>query len=122
MTQNRFIKAAITGLALTFTALPAVLPAQTLQVQRGSPSSSLNVPMNRAIVVESDVPFVEVSIANANIADIQTFSDRSIYVLGKEPGRTTLTLLGPEGRLISNVEVHVSPDIAEFKELSLIHI
>jgi len=116
MTQNRFIKAAITGLALTFTTLPAVLPAQTLQVQRGSPSSSLNVPMNRAIVVESDVPFVEVSIANANIADIQTFSDRSIYVLGKEPGRTTLTLLGPEGRLISNVEVHVSPDIAEFKE------
>jgi pilus assembly protein CpaC len=37
-------------------------------------------------------------------------------VLGKEPGRTTLTLLGGDGRLITNVEVHVTPDIAEFKE------
>ena len=116
MTQNRFIKAALTGLALTFTNLPAQLPAETLQVMRGAPSSSLNVPMNRAVVVESDVPFTELSIANPTIADISSLSDRTIYVLGKEPGRTTLTLLGGDGRLITNVEVHVTPDIAEFKE------
>jgi pilus assembly protein CpaC len=72
--------------------------------------------MNRAVVVESDVPFAELSIANPGIADISTLSDRSIYVLGKAPGRTTLTLLSPEGQLISNVDVHVTPDIAEFKE------
>jgi pilus assembly protein CpaC len=72
--------------------------------------------MNRAVVVESDVPFTELSIANPGIADISTLSDRTIYVLGKEPGRTTLTLLGGDGRLITNVEVHVTPDIAEFKE------
>jgi pilus assembly protein CpaC len=72
--------------------------------------------MNRAVVVESDVPFAELSIANPGIADISTLSDKSIYVLGKAPGRTTLTLLSPEGTLISNVEVHVTPDIAEFKE------
>jgi pilus assembly protein CpaC len=72
--------------------------------------------MNRAVVVESDTPFAELSIANPGIADISTLSDRSIYVLGKAPGRTTMTLLGPDGRLISNVEVQVTPDIAEFKE------
>jgi pilus assembly protein CpaC len=62
------------------------------------------------------VPFAELSIANPGIADISTLSDKSIYVLGKAPGRTTMTLLGADGRLISNVEVHVTPDIAEFKE------
>jgi pilus assembly protein CpaC len=67
-------------------------------------------------VVESDTPFAELSIANPGIADISSLSDRTIYVLGKEPGRTTLTLLGADGRLITNVEVHVTPDIAEFKE------
>jgi pilus assembly protein CpaC len=72
--------------------------------------------MNRAVVIESDVPFAEISIANAAIADISTLSDRTIYVLGKAPGRTTLTLLGPDGRLITNVEVQVAPDVAEFKE------
>ncbi|MDO7630991.1 MAG: type II and III secretion system protein family protein, partial [Loktanella sp.] len=73
-------------------------------------------PINRAVVVESDTPFAELSIANPGIADISSLSDRTIYVLGKEPGRTTLTLLGADGRLITNVEVHVTPDIAEFKE------
>jgi pilus assembly protein CpaC len=37
-------------------------------------------------------------------------------VLGKAPGRTTLTLLDETGRLITNVEIHVSTDVSEFKE------
>jgi pilus assembly protein CpaC len=65
---------------------------------------------------ESDVPFAELSIANPAIADFSTLSDRTIYVLGKAPGRTTLTLFDDAGRLITNIDVHVSTDIAEFKE------
>ena len=90
--------------------------AETLTVMKGSASAPLSVPMNRAVVVESDTPFAELSIANPGIADISTLSDKSIYILGKTPGRTTLTLLSADGKLISNVEVHVTPDIAEFKE------
>nr|WP_232295789.1 type II and III secretion system protein family protein [Pseudorhodobacter aquimaris] len=90
--------------------------AQSLRVMSGAPSRALQVPMNRAVVVESDTAFAELSIANPGIADISTLSEKSIYVLGKAPGRTTMTLLGADGRLISNVEVHVTPDIAEFKE------
>ena len=74
------------------------------------------MPLNRAVVVESDVPFAELSIANPGIADVQTLSDKSIYVLGKLPGRTTMTILGEGGKLISNVDVQVTPDIGEFKE------
>ena len=103
------------GLAIATSALTPV-SAETLRVMTGSPSSALNVPMNRAVVVESDVPFAELSIANPGIADISTLSDKSIYVLGKAPGRTTLTLLSPDGRLISNVDVEVTLDVAEFKE------
>lgn len=116
MKMNTFIKSATLGFALAFTSIPATISAETLRVMRGAPSSALQVPMNRAVVVESDVPFTELSIANPGIADISSLSERTIYVLGKEPGRTTLTLLGGDGRLITNVEVHVTPDIAEFKE------
>ena len=116
MRIDRLIKAALTGLVLAMVATPVAVQAETLRVLRGAPSSSLNVPMNRAVVVESDTPFTELSIANPGIADISSLSDRTIYVLGKEPGRTTLTLLGADGRLITNVDVHVTPDIAEFKE------
>lgn len=115
MYMRSFLAAGCLGIALASTALTPVL-AQNLRVMEGSVSAPLNVPMNRAVVVESDVSFAELSIANPGIADISTLSDKSIYVLGKTPGRTTLTLLGPDGKLISNVDVQVTPDIAEFKE------
>jgi pilus assembly protein CpaC len=116
MKYKSILKATLTGLTLALAPAPVMLSAETLQVMQGATQSALEVPMNRAVVVESDVPFTELSIANPSIADISSLSDRTIYVLGKAPGRTTLTLLGGDGRLISNVEVHVAPDIAEFKE------
>ncbi len=111
----KYLGAALIGLSALGASAPDAT-AQNLRVLRGAASGSLNVPMNRAVVVESDVPFAELSIANPAIADISTLSDRTIYVLGKAPGRTTLTLLGVDGGLIANVEVQVAPDIAEFKE------
>lgn len=115
MKPDRFLRAALVGLTLSLAAAP-VAQAEVLQVMRGQASGALNVPMNRAVVVESETPFAELSIANPGIADISTLSDRTIYLLGKAPGRTTLTLLGPDGRLITNVEVQVTPDVAEFRE------
>ncbi len=103
-------------MAATCGSFAAPAQAETLKILEGSTTTILEVPMNRAVVVESDQPFAELSIANPGIADISTLSDRSIYVLGKAPGRTTLTLLGPEGKLITNVDVQVSLDVAEFKE------
>ena len=115
MSISRLLRAGFVGLAVaTFGATGA--SAQNLRVMQGAVSGALKVPMNRAVVVESETPFAELSIANPGIADISTLSDQSIYVLGKAPGRTTLTLLGPDGRLIANVEVQVSPDVDEFKE------
>ncbi|MBC7156884.1 MAG: pilus assembly protein N-terminal domain-containing protein, partial [Rhodobacteraceae bacterium] len=114
MTFMNTLKAGIAGLLIALA--PAAAAAQTLRVLQGGPASSLDVPMNRAVVVESDIPFAELSIANPAIADISTLSDRSIYVLGKAPGRTTLTLLSGDGQLIANVDVRVTPDVAEFKE------
>ncbi|MEM8980140.1 MAG: type II and III secretion system protein family protein [Pseudomonadota bacterium] len=117
MSRTPFLKAALLGLAIAFSSGVSLVQAQALRVLDDKSSSSvLNVPMNRAVVVESEDPFAELSIANPQIADISTLSDRTIYVLGKTPGRTTLTLLGPDGRLIANVEVQVAPDVAEFKE------
>jgi pilus assembly protein CpaC len=115
MSMNKVFRAGMLGFALTMTAIPSAY-SETLKIMNGAASSALNVPMNRAVVVESDQPFAQLSIANPGIADISTLSDRSIYVLGKAPGRTTMTLLGPEGKLITNVDVQVTPDVAELKE------
>lgn len=115
MNVRKAFEAGLLGLALGMAATPAA-QAETLRIMNGTATAPLAVPMNRAVVVEADQPFAELSIANPGIADISTLSDRTIYVLGKAPGRTTLTLLAPDGKLITNVEVHVTPDVAEFKE------
>ena len=117
MKLQGLLTAGMLGLALASTALsPAPLLAQTLSIMKGSTNAPLIVPMNRGVVVESDTSFAELSVANPGIADISTLSDKTIYVLGKTPGRTTMTILTQDGKLISNVEVQVTPDIEEFKE------
>ena len=87
-----------------------------LQIQRSVKTSVFEILTNSAVAVTSDQPFSEISIANPNIADISTLSDRTIYVLGKKPGRTTLMLLGSDGEVMTVVDILVTPDITEFEQ------
>ncbi|MEW2919282.1 type II and III secretion system protein family protein [Ruegeria sp. ANG10] len=116
MTIRTWISATLLGLALIVGPVGHTAWAETLRVVKNGSAETLDVPMNRAIVVESEEPFAELSIANAGIADISSLSDRTIYVLGKAPGLTTLTLFDGAGNLLANVRVRVSPDVSEFKE------
>ncbi len=116
MTIRTWIGATLFGLALVVSPVANMAWAETLRVVKNGSAETLDVPMNRAIVVESEQPFAELSIANAGIADISSLSDRTIYVLGKAPGLTTLTLFDGAGNLLANVRVRVSPDVSEFKE------
>ena len=116
MTFLRVLAAALAGLWLLGAPGPDGAAADTLKVLKSGAGSRLDIPMNRAVVVESDTPFAELSIANPGIADISSLSDRTIYVLGKSPGMTTLTLLDASGKLITNVDVRVAADVTEFKE------
>ncbi|MCC1492255.1 type II and III secretion system protein family protein [Cognatishimia sp. F0-27] len=116
MKIDKFLKAALLGLTMAASPIAMTAQAESLRVVRTGTESVLNVPMNRAVVVESVQPFAELSIANPAIADISSLSDRTIYVLGKAPGTTTLTILDAAGRLITNVDVRVAADVTEFKE------
>ncbi|MEM8576356.1 MAG: type II and III secretion system protein family protein [Pseudomonadota bacterium] len=118
MTLRTALKAALIGLTLSAAPLALTAPAyaDNIRVVKKGTARTLSVPMNRAVVVESDTPFAELSIANPAIADISSLSDRTIYVLGKSPGLTTLTILDANGQLITNVDVRVAADVSEFKE------
>lgn len=116
MTIRSWISATLLGLALVMGPIGDAAWAENIRVIKNGTAETLDVPVNRAIVVESEQPFAELSIANAGIADISSLSDRTIYVLGKAPGVTTLTMFDGAGNLITNVRVRVAPDVSEFKE------
>lgn len=87
-----------------------------LKISRGLKSNNVSVFIDRAVVLESGVRFLEVSVANPEIADVSPLSDRSVYIFGRRRGTTTLTLLGEGGRLITNVTIKVEADHSELKQ------
>ncbi|HET7409233.1 MAG TPA: pilus assembly protein N-terminal domain-containing protein, partial [Paracoccaceae bacterium] len=87
-----------------------------LSIARGLQSGEITVLIDQAAVLESEVEFAEVSIANPAIADVQPVSNETIYIFGQARGTTSLTLFGENGQLITNVIVNVVPDISQLKE------
>ncbi|MGM0586754.1 MAG: pilus assembly protein N-terminal domain-containing protein, partial [Pseudomonadota bacterium] len=104
------------GSAASVGSAPAPSGAPVIRILEGAPSPDISVSVNRAVVLEAASAFAEVSVANPGIADVAALSNRSVYILGKQAGRTTLTLLGPGGQLMTNISVRVGPDLAEFKQ------
>ncbi|MEM9754494.1 MAG: pilus assembly protein N-terminal domain-containing protein, partial [Pseudomonadota bacterium] len=84
MSMTQLIRVGLAVCALALLQAPA-LYAQSLRVLEGAVTTTLRVPANRAVVVESEVAFAELQIANPAIADIATLAERTIYVLGRAP-------------------------------------
>ncbi len=74
-------------------------------------AGTLEVPLNKSQVVSADRPIAKAMVGNDEIADILPITDRSIYVLGKKMGTTSLTMYDSAGRVISVVDIAVGPDV-----------
>lgn len=73
------------------------------------------VPVNKSQVLRLDVPFSEVLVGNPEVADVLPLTDRTVYVLGKTLGSTSLTVYGRGKSLIAVVDLVVSRDIDGLK-------
>ena len=105
-------------LLLVCLSVPAatLTPSAGAQVARPAPTATLHagtleVPLNKSEVVNADRPIAKAMIGNDEIADILPLTDRSIYVLGKKMGTTSLTLYDSRGRVIAVMDVAVGPDV-----------
>lgn len=74
-------------------------------------AGELIVPVNKSQVVTADRRIERAMIGNSEIADILPISERSIYVLGKALGTTSLTLYDASNRVIAVMDVSVGPDV-----------
>ena len=79
-------------------------------------AGEFNVPVSKSQILRLDVPFSDLLIGDSDIADVLALSDRSIYVLGKSLGATSLTIYDRGERLIAVVDVLVGPDIEGLKK------
>ncbi|WP_240654591.1 type II and III secretion system protein family protein [Croceicoccus ponticola] len=79
--------------------------------ESGLHAGSLEVPLNKSEVVTADRAIGQAMVGNPAIADVLPISDRSIYVLGKSTGTTSLTLYDRANRVIAVMDVSVGPDV-----------
>jgi pilus assembly protein CpaC len=99
-------------LALACTAAPAAGQS----ADGGLHGGTLEVPINKSQIVTADRPIAKAMVGSSTIADIVPLTDRSVYVLGKGMGTTSLTLYDTGGRVLVVMDVAVGPDADGFRQ------
>jgi pilus assembly protein CpaC len=109
--------AAVVGVLMVFAvasgagAQNGVVGIDTLNSHAGE----FRVPLNKSQVLRVDQPFSDLRLGNPDIADVLPLTDRTIYVLGKEVGSTSLTVFGANRRLLAVVDLSVHFDAQGLK-------
>lgn len=119
---GKHIRTALIALALTTCAATSI-PAMAQALHAGT----LDVPLNKSQVVTTDRPIARAMIGGPSdpkdqIADVVPITDRSLYVLGKKMGTTSLTLYDAQGRVISIMDIAVGPDVIALEEQLRLHV
>ena len=102
-------------LAIMLFANDAFAQRKITRVNGEKHAGNLMVPVNQSEVIRLDVPFANLLVGNPKIADVLALTDRSIYVLGKELGTTSLIISDRQKSLIAVLDIVVSHDIEGLK-------
>ncbi len=97
--------------ALSLAAAPVAAQVRPISQAEGVHAGELSVPVAKSQVLRTDRPFAKALIGNPEIADVLPLTDRSLYVLGKKAGTTSLTLYDRNNMLIAVMDVAVGPDV-----------
>jgi pilus assembly protein CpaC len=100
-------------------ALALVLPvapvlAQTVDYDLSTTSvMRINLPVSQAVTVVMSAPVGKIVSADPTIADAQPITDRSLYLVGKNFGTTTVNLFSAEGAPVGLLAVEVGADTTD---------
>jgi pilus assembly protein CpaC len=111
MNTKHILKAALLGLGLIGAgslALPETAAAQTRQISLEGGPSAVRVVHRTSQTIRTDKSFTDIVVGDPEIADVAPLTDRSLYVLGKKVGVTSVSLYDADKKLVGVVEVDVT--------------
>ena len=115
MLGKRIIQATLVAGLLGGTAMPVAAQVTAISDSDGVRAGELSVPVGKSQVLRVDRAYTKALIGSPDIADVLPLTDRSIYVLGKKAGTTSLTLYDRRNALIAVVDVAVGPDVISLR-------
>jgi pilus assembly protein CpaC len=102
----------ISLLAAAFVVLPGLVTTADAQrvIAIASPqrTAQVAVPVGKSQDVRTDAPFVDITVGDPDIADVNPLTDHSLSVLGKKIGTTRVSVYGEDKKLVGIFDVEVS--------------
>lgn len=119
MTIRWFLQAAIRlVLAAVAAVVISVVPAMAQTVSYDLKTTSvmrINLPVSQAVTVVISDAVGKIVSADPAIADAQPITDRSLYLVGKSFGTTTVSLFTETGAPVGLLAVEVGADVADIR-------
>ncbi|AYG93925.1 type II and III secretion system protein family protein [Brevundimonas naejangsanensis] len=117
---GRLAAAAASALLLGLTGLAAEAAAQDrptpYPAMEDRQSGELFLSPGAARTVDVPEGYTALMIGDAEIADVMPLNSRSVHVVAKKMGSTTLTVRGAGGRAMANMAITVGPDVNGLKQ------
>jgi pilus assembly protein CpaC len=113
----------LVAVAFLFIALSFELSASSLVWAQGPPRITIettspqrvSLTVGKSVIIQSPEPVKRVSLVSPEIADVMVLTPHQIYLTGKAPGITNLTLW-VDNRVSAVLDLEVSPDTSRLKE------
>lgn len=103
--------AAALAAALLLTAAEAQAKPETISFSGQDRTAMLTVTLGKSRDVRTDESFVDVTVGDPEIADVNPLTDHAISVLGKKIGTTRVSVYAADKRLIGIFDVEVTYDV-----------
>jgi len=98
----------VTMLAVGGLVWPAAAQTErTIQVGANKRTATVQVFIGKTEDVRTDTSFVDITVGNPDVADVNPLTDRSLSILGKRNGTTRVTVYGEGKRLVGVFDVEV---------------
>ncbi|MFL6797293.1 MAG: type II and III secretion system protein family protein [Xanthobacteraceae bacterium] len=85
---------------------------RSLAISVASRTTLVAVPVGKTEDVRIDAPFTDVTIGDAEVADVTPLTDRTLSILGKKIGSTRVSIYGEGKRQVGIFDVEVSYDVS----------
>ncbi|MGH6620757.1 MAG: type II and III secretion system protein family protein [Alphaproteobacteria bacterium] len=103
------------GAVLGFAGSAAAQPTITTLSDKSSFAGDFEIPVNKSQILKVDRAFKDILVGNPKIADVLPLTNRTLYILGKELGTTSLSIYGADKSLLAIVDLVVTHNVDGLK-------
>lgn len=94
----------------------AAEPSVRIETANPRLGGEVQIPVNKSRVLRVDRPVTDILVGSPEVADVMALSDRSVYVLGRKLGSTSLALYSENRQLIAIMDLTITPDLPTLRQ------